>query len=123
MAVLLRGVPLRERLEVTGDIQTTLKLPFTDYSLFYLSFSDGTLSEGIYEEERVYRFRLHTEGAGITRIRREGDHDVIELGWNIEWATIASYEECAYLVQTEEPLPQLPGLFDRIVERLKETAH
>ena len=123
MAVTLRGVPMRERLDVTGDIQTTLKLPFTDYSLFYLSFSDGTLIEGNYDEERVYRFRLHTEGAGVTTIRREGDHDVIEVGWKVEWVTIASYEECAYPIREEEPLPVLPGLFENILERLKETAH
>jgi len=48
---------------------------------------------------------------------------VIELGWNIEWVTIASYEECAYLIREEELLPVLPGFFEDILERLKETAH
>lgn len=121
MAVILRGVPLGEGLEVEGDVQTTLKLPGTEYG-FYVAFSDGTLVEGSWGETRRFRFRLHTEGAGLTCIRRDGDHDVLELGWTIEWVAIASYEECAYLTRHEEPLPFLPGLFDGIGERLNEAA-
>jgi hypothetical protein len=42
---------------------------------------------------------------------------------NLEWVTIASLEECAYLIREEEPLPVLPGLFEDVLERLKETAY
>lgn len=123
MAVTLRGVPSRDRIEVTGDIQTSLSLPPSEAGLFYLAFSDGTLIEGGYQGDRGYRFRLHTEGAALTSIRREGDHDVVELGWRMEWVTIASREECGYLTDEEEACPVLPGLFDGAVERLKEPAH
>lgn len=127
MAVTLRGVPLRERIEVSGDIQTTLQLPCdpdNETAFYFLSFSDGTLILGSYDEERVYRFKPHIEGAGITTIRREGEHDVIELGWNVEWVAISSDRECACLVpEPEEPLPVLPGLFEDRPETLAESVH
>lgn len=93
MAVTLRGVPLREHITVSGDVETTLKLPFSESSTFYLTFSDGSVIEGYYDEERAYRFKPYIEGAGIIRIRREGDHDLIDLDWRVEWVAIA--EECA----------------------------
>lgn len=124
MAVTLRGVPQRERIEVTGDVQTALKLPFSEESTFYLLFSDGTLIEGHYDEERVYRFKPHTDGAGILTIRREGEHDVIDLAWHVEWVTIAAPEECAALLPPDaEARPTTSGMLGDILGRLRETAH
>lgn len=111
MAVTVRGLPALGRVEVTGNVEATLELPSAGPCRFYLAFSDGTLIEGKHED-RIYRFRLHIEGAGLTAIRRDGDHDVLELGWAIEWVTIASQQGSAYPVAHQEPLPMLPGLFE-----------
>ncbi|MEA1015328.1 hypothetical protein [Sphingosinicella sp. LY1275] len=121
MAVMLRGAPSRASLEVTGDLEALLALPCGDRGQFYLAFSDGTLVEG-HCEDRVYRFRLHTEGAGLTSIRREGACDVIQLGWAVEWVTVASHEGGAWPVQESEPLPLLPGLFEELGRRVLEAA-
>jgi hypothetical protein len=121
MAVAVRGVPSLGRVEVTGNVEATLELPSFGAGLFYLAFSDGTLIEGK-REDRTYRFRLHTEGAGLTAIRRDGDNDVLELGWAIEWVTIASHEGGAWPVQDQEPLPMLPGLFEVHGKRVLEAA-
>ncbi|WP_324750076.1 hypothetical protein SH591_00580 [Sphingomonas sp. LY54] len=121
MAVTVRGLPAVGRVEVTGNVEATLELPSAGPCLFYLAFSDGTLIEGRHED-RINRFRLHTEGAGLTAIRRDGDNDVLDLRWAIEWVTIASLEGSAYPVADQEPLPMLPGLFEGRGGRVPEAA-
>lgn len=121
MAVTLRGVPHRERIEVTGDVQTTLRIPMTEDATYYLAFSDGTLVAGYYDEDRVYRFFPQIDGAGIVSIRSEDGHDVIRLDWKIEWVTIS--EECVRPEVEEERTLPLPGLLDDLRERLRETTH
>ena len=121
MAVAVRGVPSHGRVEVTGNVEATLELPSVGSCLFYLAFSDGTLIEGRHEDQ-IYRFRLHSEGAGLTAIWRDGDNDVLELGWAIEWVTIAALQGSAYPVADQEPLPMLPGLFERRGKRVPEAA-
>jgi len=121
MAVTICGALLHDRLEVSGNLETTLRLPSREGRFFYLAFSDGTLVEGR-NEDGACRFRLHTEGAGLTAIRREGDRDVLELGWTIEWVTIAPDDGSAYPVTAREPLPALPGLFEERGTKRREPA-
>ena len=115
VAVILRGVPLHACLELAGDLEMRLALPVGNR--FYVAFSDGTLAEGGYEGG-VYRFRIHTEGAGPTAIRREDNHDIIELKGAIEWVTIAADQGGSALGGYQDPLPILPGLFDECGTRM-----
>ena len=96
-----------ERLAVTGDVETTLRVPFdADEDRFHLAFSDGTLIAGDYDPERGrFHYLVEVEGAGFARVG-EG---VLTLEWRVEWLTIATYRPGMLPVRVTEPLP----LFER----------
>ncbi|MDB5714311.1 MAG: hypothetical protein JWO15_1708 [Sphingomonadales bacterium] len=49
MSVMVHPMPDSVSLRVTGDITTTLTVPFYDDDRFLLGFSDGTLLIGTYD--------------------------------------------------------------------------
>jgi len=57
------------------------------------------------------RFAVSEEGAGIVRIQRDGDSDVLRLDWRVEWVTVAAPGNAARAMAHGEPMPELPGLF------------
>ena len=57
------------------------------------------------------RFAVSEEGAGIVRIQRDGDSDVLRLDWSVEWVTVAAPGNAARAMAHGEPMPELPGLF------------
>lgn len=38
-------------------------------------------------------FSVLNEGAGIVSIGRSGDGDVLEIGWTVEWVSLASGDD------------------------------
>lgn len=102
MSITIKGQP-GERVGVTGDIVTTLRVPFDEVEeRFLLAASDGTLIEGRLDaEEGQYDFRVVVDGAGITRVGR-GE---LTLHWQVEWVTIAPFGDGALVERGVEPLP------------------
>ena len=110
MSVMIRGQD-RTRLKVMGDVEAELAVPADSAGRCWLSFSDGTLIEAAYGEDHDCRFAVSEEGAGIVRIQRDGDRDVLRLDWRVEWVTVAAPGNAARAMAHGEPMPQLPGLF------------
>jgi hypothetical protein len=100
----------RASLRVTGDIEAELMVPADSAGRCWLSFSDGTLVEVAYGNQRDCRFAVSEEGAGITRIARDDAGDVLRLDWRVEWVTVAAAGNAAR-AGGGEPMPVLPGLF------------
>lgn len=92
-----------ERLGVTGNMKTELRIPFdADEDRFHLAVSDGTLLVGHYEpEDDRFHFQVEIEGAGIVRIAGE----TVTLDWQAEWVTIAVYQPVATAVRDIAPPP------------------
>lgn len=80
MSVMICGED-RMRLRVMGDIDAELAVPHGAGGHCWISFSDGTLIEAAYGDDEAYRFVVSEEGAGITRIQRNGVGDVLRLDW------------------------------------------
>lgn len=101
MSVTIQGVGETEYLRLTGDIDTTLRLPYDveQESRFFLAFSDGTLIEGDFGDEQLLAFRVAQEGAGIVRIEESS----LRLDWNVEWATIAPFKAGAQAQAGNDP--------------------
>jgi hypothetical protein len=95
-----------QRVAVTGDITTTLRVPYDEVEeRFLLAASDGSLIEGRLEaEEDRFDFRVVVDGAGISRVGA-GE---LTLDWAVEWLTIAPYDAGAVMERGVSPLP----LFD-----------
>ncbi|MGE4431663.1 MAG: hypothetical protein AB7E05_13065 [Sphingobium sp.] len=110
MSVMIRGQD-RTRLKVMGDVEAELVIPADSAGRCWLSFSDGTLIEAAYGEAEDCRFAVSEEGAGIVRIQREGDSDLLRLDWRVEWVTVAGAGNAARATARGEPMPVLPGLF------------
>ena len=110
MSVMIRGQD-RTRLKVMGDVEAELAVPADSAGRCWLSFSDGTLIEAAYGEDDDCRFAVSEEGAGIVRIQRDGDSDVLRLDWRVEWVTVAAPGNAARAMPHGEPMPMLPGLF------------
>ena len=110
MSVMIRGED-RTRLKVMGDVEAELAVPSDSAGRCWLSFSDGTLIEAAYGEDDDCRFAVSEKGAGIVRIQREGDSDVLRLDWRVEWGTVAGADNTARAAALGEPMPVLPGLF------------
>lgn len=110
MSVMIRGED-RTRLRVTGDVEAELPVPAEGTGRCWLSFSDGTLIEAAYGDDDDCRFAVSEEGAGIARIQRERDSDVLRLDWRVEWVTVAAADNAARAAARSEPMPVLPGLF------------
>ena len=110
MSVMIRGQD-RTRLKVMGDVEAELALPADSAGRCWLSFSDGTLIEAAYGDDDDCRFAVSEEGAGIVRIQREGDSDVLRLDWRVEWVTVAAPGNAVRAEARSESMPVLPGLF------------
>jgi hypothetical protein len=100
MSITLQGES-HERISVTGDIITTLRVPvgWADRR-FRIATSDGTLILGTYSEG-AYQFEVEVEGAGIVRARGGG----LTLEWAVEWIAISDIEDSGVAMQLPEPLP------------------
>jgi len=79
------------RLRLTGDVETLLDLPArAKIEGFSLAISDGSLIRGDYDAGRDRcRFSIDVEGAAIIKITREHGGDRLEIGWRIDWITLA----------------------------------
>jgi hypothetical protein len=108
MSVMIRGED-RHRLKVTGDIEAELAVPPSAAGRCWISMSDGTLVEAAYDDDAC-RFVVSEEGAGIARIQRIGDGDILRLDWRVEWVTVAAACNAARASQPRESLPFIPGL-------------
>lgn len=109
MSVMIRGED-RKRLKVMGDIEAELAVPADAAGRCWLSFSDGTLIEAAYGEADDCRFAVSEEGAGIARIQRLGDSDILRLDWRVEWVMVAAAANAARATAPRESLPVIPGL-------------
>lgn len=99
------------RLRLTGDMETVLDLPASAVTDgFSLAFSDGTLLRGHHDigSGRCH-LTLAAEGASIVRIKREERHDRAQIGWKIDWMTLAcgSKTLCPIHAKPHEEGPQL----------------
>lgn len=106
MSILVRPIPDSVRLRVTGDIETTLTVPYEDDDRFLVGFSDGTLLLGAYDERLNCRWEIAREGAGIVRFSDEG----VRLDWRVEWATVSIYDPNVAEPPLPEALPLFPSL-------------
>jgi hypothetical protein len=79
------------RLRLTGDVEMLLDLPARAKTEgFSLAISDGSLIRGGYNAcNNRCRFSLDVEGAAIIKITREDGSDRLEIGWRIDWITLA----------------------------------
>lgn len=95
-----------ERLGVTGDVETELRIPFdADEDRFHLAISDGTLIAGEYDPEGDrFFYKVEVEGAAITSITG----DAVTIDWQPDWVTIGVYQSLAVPSPRLNPLP----LFD-----------
>lgn len=110
MSVMIRGED-RTRLRVMGDIDAELAVPRGAAGHCWISVSDGTLIEAAYDDDEACRFVVSEEGAGITRIQRDGADDVLLLDWRVEWVTVAPVCNVARAMAQGDGMPVLPGLF------------
>ncbi|MBW4332109.1 hypothetical protein KY084_14665 [Stakelama sp. CBK3Z-3] len=80
------------RLRLSGDVETVLHLsPKAVQDGFAIAVSDGTLLRGSYDSERdECSFSVDVEGAGLIAIARETRGDVVDLGWRIDWISVAA---------------------------------
>ena len=105
----VRIEPIAEscRIRVTGDIETTVSVPFEDDDRFMIGLSDGTLLVGSYDDALRCQFDVARFGAGLVRV----EQDAVIVDWRgIEWAAVSTYD--ANVVEPPEPAP-LP-LLDRL---------
>jgi len=79
------------RLRLTGDVEMLLGLPArAKVEGFSLAISDGSLICGSYDAgSNRCRFSLDVEGAAIIKITRADDGDRLDIGWPIDWITLA----------------------------------
>lgn len=111
MGVRIEAIPDSCRIRVSGDIETTVAVPYEDDDRFMIGLSDGTLLIGSYDEALSCRFDVARYGAGFVRI----EHGVAVVEWRgIKWAAVSTYD--ANIVEPPRPMP-LP-LFPDIEESL-----
>jgi len=79
------------QLRLTGDVETLLHLPTRAKTEgFSLAISDGSLIRGGYDvSSDCCRFSIGAEGAAIIKIMRADDGDRLDIGWRIDWITLA----------------------------------
>lgn len=83
MSVMIEAITGIAKLQVTGDIEAILTVPFEDDDRFLVGLSDGTLLLGTYDDLLRCRWQVLQDGAGIMRI---GDR-AVTLEWRAEWIT------------------------------------
>jgi len=106
MAVTIEPVAGSVRLRVTGDIETTLAVPYDDDDRFLVGLSDGTLLLGNYDETLRCFWEVARHGAGIVRFIG----DTVVLEWRAEWVTVAVYDANVVEPAVSQSLPLFPEL-------------
>lgn len=106
MSVMVEAIPESVRLRVTGDIETTLTVPYDDDDRFLLGFSDGTLLQGAYNDRLECIWAVARDGAGIVRF---ADGTAV-LEWSAEWVTVSVYDANVVEPPVPEVLPLFPDL-------------
>ena len=106
MSISILPIAGSARLSVTGDLDAVLSVPFDDDDRFLVGLSDGTLLQGVYDEDLRCTWSVARYGAAIIRICGER----VELDWKLEWVTVSLY--CAPMLECAEPgpLPLFPEL-------------
>lgn len=76
-------------------------MPYEDDDRFLVGLSDGTLLQGVYDDQLECRWEIARDGAGF--VRRDGRSIIVD--WRMEWVTISAYDP-----NVIEPgaLPELP---------------
>lgn len=106
MAIAIQPILGSTRLQVSGDIETVLHVPFDDDDRFCVGMSDGTLLLGIYDEELRCSWTVASEGAGLVKF----DDDEVFVEWVIEWVTAGVYDANLTAPANRTPLPLFPDL-------------
>lgn len=106
MSIFIEPIPDTLRLKITGDVHTTLVVPYDEDDRFLLGFSDGTLLVGSYDDALRCLFEVARYGAGIIRFVK--GRAIID--WRIEWATISVYDANVVEPPLPEALPLFPDL-------------
>lgn len=88
MGITVQPILGSTKLQVSGDIETVLHVPFDDDDRFFVGLGDGTLLLGTYDEELRCSWSIARDGAGNVRI--EKDQAIVE--WAIEWITAGLYD-------------------------------
>ncbi|MGQ3177814.1 MAG: hypothetical protein ACT6R2_15665 [Blastomonas fulva] len=101
-------LPVREKpyIQVSGDIQAVLQVPFDDDDRFLVGISDGTLLVGTYDEKLRCAWSIVREGAAIMRI--EGER--VDIHWSVEWINVGLYSGAMIDRSEPSPLPLFPEL-------------
>lgn len=106
MSITILPVPGCPRLEVSGDIEAVLQVPFDDDDRFLVGVSDGSLLLGTYDEQLRCTWSVVREGAAIVRI--EGER--VDLHWSVEWINVGLYISAMIDRSKPAPLPLFPEL-------------
>ena len=101
MSVTILPVPSYPRLQVSGDIEAILHVPFDDDDRFLVGVSDGTLLLGTYDEQLRCTWSVAREGAAIVRIEGE----CIDLHWSVEWINVGLFSSATIDRPGPAPLP------------------
>lgn len=108
MGVRIEPIPNSVRVRISGDVETTLSVPYEDDDRFLVALSDGTLLVGSYDEDLRCKFDVARDGAGIVRF--EGEAAFVD--WRVEWATISVYDANVVELSELTPMPLFPDLED-----------
>lgn len=106
MGVTILPVPGYPRLQISGDIEAVLHVPFDDDDRFLVGISDGTLLLGTYDEQLRCTWSVVGEGAAIVHI--EGER--VDLHWSVEWINVGLYSSAMIDRSEPAPLPLFPEL-------------
>lgn len=106
MTVLIERIPDSVRLRVTGDIETTLIVPYGDDNRFLIEFSDGTLLLGTNDDSLQCVWEVARDGAGFVRFI----DGAALLEWRAEWVTVSVYDANVVEPPVPDVLPLFPDL-------------
>lgn len=106
MSVTIFPVPGQPHIQVSGDIQAVLQVPFDDYDRFLVGISDGTLLIGTYDDQLRCAWSVVREGAAIVRIKGER----VDLRWSVEWLNEGLFSGAMIDRSKTAPLPLFPEL-------------
>ncbi|WP_380802257.1 hypothetical protein [Sphingobium tyrosinilyticum] len=106
MGVRIEPIPNSVRVQISGDVETTLSVPYEDDDRFLVALSDGTLLVGSYDEELRCKFDVARNGAGIVRF----ENGAALVDWRMEWATIGVYDANVVEPPSIKPMPLFPDL-------------
>jgi hypothetical protein len=106
VSVTIEPIPDSVRLRISGDIQTTVAVPYEDDERFFVGLSDGTLLIGSYDDELRCKFDVARDGAGIVRLV----NGATIIDWTVEWATVSAYDPNIIEPNMPRPMPLFPDI-------------